>query len=88
MLFKIFSVFDSKAEAFLQPFFSVNRAVALRSFAQACQDSQSDFHRFAGDYTLFEIGEWSAADGILVQYEAKLNLGLASQYLNESRGDE
>ncbi len=81
MEFKIFCVFDSKAEAFLQPFFSVNRAVALRSFTQACQDSQSDFHRFAGDYTLFEIGEWSAVGGELVQYEAKVNLGLASQYL-------
>ncbi len=85
MLFKIFCVFDSKAEAFLQPFFSVNRAVALRSFTQACQDSQSDFHRFAGDYTLFEIGEWSAAEGKLVEYEAKVNLGLASQYLLNSR---
>ncbi len=82
MSFKIFCVFDSKAEAFLQPFFSVNRAVALRSFAQACQDSQSDFHRFAGDYSLFEIGDWSPQKGEIVMYEAKVNLGLASQYLN------
>ncbi len=82
MFFKIFCVFDSKAEAFLQPFFSVNRAVALRSFTQACQDGQSDFHRFAGDYSLFEIGDWSSEKGELVMYEAKVNLGLASQYLN------
>ncbi len=80
--FMVYSVFDSKVGAFLLPFFSRNRAVALRSFTTAVQDVNSDFHRYAGDYTLFEIGEWEPEAGIYKPFEAKLNLGLASQFLS------
>ncbi len=79
--FMVYSVFDSKVGAFLLPFFSRNRAVALRSFTTAVQDGSSDFHRYAGDYTLFEIGEWEPEKGVYTPLEAKLNLGLASQFL-------
>ncbi len=79
--FMVFAVFDSKVGAFLLPFFSRNRAVVLRSFTTACQDQGSDFNRYAGDYTLFEIGEWEPEKGIYTPHEAKLNLGLASQFL-------
>ncbi len=78
----VFCVYDSKAEAFLQPFFCSNEAVALRTFAFACQDSSSDFHRFSGDYSLFLLGEWDAKLGQLKVYEAKKNMGLASQFVN------
>ncbi len=81
--FFVFSVFDSKVGAFLTPFFSANRAVALRSFTTACQDGGSDFHRYAGDYTLFEIGEWDPVKGVWSQHESKVNLGLASEYIEE-----
>ncbi len=79
--FMVFAVYDSKVGAFLLPFFSPNRAVALRSFMTACQDSGTDFNRYAGDYTLFEIGEWMPEEGKWSQHEAKINLGLASQFL-------
>ncbi len=78
---KVFSIFDSKADAFLQPFFSPTAATALRSFQQSAQDEATQFHRFAGDYTLFEIGEWDQAKGTWVAHEAKVNLGLALQFL-------
>lgn len=79
--FRVFSVFDSKAGAYLTPFFCVNRAVAVRSFRAAVQDEDSDFHRYAGDYTLFELGEWNSQDGVWVPLVAKENLGLASEHL-------
>lgn len=52
----VFAVYDSKAAAFLQPFFSQTRGVAVRSFGAAVQDTGHDFNRYAGDYTLFELG--------------------------------
>ncbi len=79
----VFTVFDSKVGAFLTPFFCKNRAVALRSFTSACQDVKTDFHRYAGDYTLFEIGEWDAEKGNWIQHESKLSLGLASEFIEE-----
>ncbi len=80
----VFSVFDSKVGAFLTPFFCRNRAVALRSFMSACQDSSSDFCRYSGDFSLFEIGEWFPDSGELHMFEAKLNLGLASQFIDQT----
>ncbi len=79
---KVFSIFDSKADAFLQPFFSPTAATALRGFEKACQDETTDFHRFAGDYTLFEIGEWDQSEGTWVAHvNGKINLGLALQFV-------
>ncbi len=80
--FMVYSVYDSKVGAFLLPFFSRNRAVALRSFTSAVQDESTDFFRYAADYTLFEIGEWQPEEGIYTPLEAKLSLGLASQFLS------
>lgn len=77
----IFSVFDSKAEAFLPPFFSPNRAVAIRSFTRAVQQEGSDFNLYAGDYTLFCIGSWDPVKGKLVPAVKADNLGVAVQFL-------
>lgn len=56
---KTYSVFDSKARAFIYPFPSTNHATAVRSFEQAVQTQGHDFQRFAEDYTLFYIGEFN-----------------------------
>lgn len=81
MILKVFSVFDSKAKAYLQPFHAVNSAVALRSFEAAVNDERHDFHRFAGDYTLFEIGIWDDQSGEVVCDGHKTNLGVAVEFL-------
>lgn len=81
---KVFSIYDSKAEAFLQPFFSPTAATAVRGFERAAQDESTDFHRYAGDYSLFEIGEWDQSQGTWIAHEAKINLGLASQFLGRA----
>lgn len=51
-----FSVHDSKAEAFLQPFFDQARGSAIRSFIDAVNEEGHQFNRHADDYTLFEVG--------------------------------
>lgn len=79
-MLKVFCVFDSKAEAYLQPFFSTNRATAIRSFAQAAADPQTAFSQNGADYTLFEMGEWDPFKGTLVCYDAKVSLGTALEF--------
>lgn len=78
---KIFTIYDSKAAAYLQPFFSVNSAVAIRSFTTAANDVQHDFNRYAADYTLFAIGEFDPNSGNINLYETKQNLGMASEFI-------
>lgn len=79
----VFSVYDSKAKAYLQPFFCSTVAVAMRSFGAAVNDERHDFHRFAGDYTLFEVGLWYDDVGRLVELEPKVSLGVAVEFLKE-----
>lgn len=74
---KIFSVYDSKAEAYIRPFFSKNAQTAMRDFATAANDQTTAFHRNAGDYTLFEIGEWDEQTGVIKTNDIKTNLGTA-----------
>lgn len=77
----VMSIFDSKAEAYLPPFFTVSRGVGIRSFSDAAQDEKHEFSRHAGDYTLFELGEFDLKSGRFEQYDAAVNLGTAIQFL-------
>lgn len=63
MKMMIFSVFDSKATAYLQPFFSPTIGSAERSFEDAARDSGHQFCKHAADYTLFKIGEFNELSG-------------------------
>jgi len=81
MKLNVFSVYDSKAEAYLPPFVSQNRAVAIRSFTAAAQDSTHNFCRHAADYTLFEIAEFDDVAGQLTPLKAHVNLGCALMFV-------
>lgn len=85
-MLKVFSVFDSKADAYILPFFCVNTAVAIRGFSLACKDETSQFCRHPGDFTLFEVGTWDETPGLFVPYEAKISLGTALEFKALSEG--
>ncbi len=87
-MLKIFSIYDSKAEAFIQPFFSPTTATAIRQMEQAVNDETTDFNRYSGDYTLFEIGSWNENKGEIITHEFHINLGLASTFLNSPANAE
>lgn len=66
---QIFSVYDVKAEGFLQPFFAPRRGVAVRSFSQAVNDEGHEFHRHAEDYSLWVIGHFDTWTGTISSFE-------------------
>lgn len=63
----VFSVWDAKAEAYLQPFFARKDAVALRMFRTEVNNPDSDFCRHAEDYVLFRIGSFCQDSAQLVE---------------------
>lgn len=77
---KIFTVYDSKAQAFLQPFFAEATGLALRMFESAANDPEHDMSKWAADYTLFEVGTFDESTGAFMQQEAHINLGTALQF--------
>lgn len=54
----IYSIFDIKAAAYHVPFVAANDAVAVRLFKRACNQEGDNFHAFAADYTIFQIGSF------------------------------
>jgi len=74
---KIFTVYDSKTEAFIQPFYAQATGAAIRSFETAANKEGHDFQQHGGDYTLFELGQFDQATGKISTLEVPINLGLA-----------
>lgn len=84
MILKIYSVFDSAAGAFLQPFFAPTDGLAIRSFMDALNDNANALSKHAADYTLYLLGEFNDADASFSppQEPVKLMTGLDAQMRN------
>lgn len=81
MKLKVFSVFDSKAEVFQQPFFSLTKGQALRGFTDAANDKNHPMGAHPEDYALFEIGEFDDATGRVEPLKSPVSLGLAIEFV-------
>ena len=61
---KMFSIFDSKAAAYMTPFTLQSSAHAIRQIAEMLlQPQPSPFSDYPEDFTLMEIGEWDQLTG-------------------------
>jgi len=58
----IFSIFDSKANYFLNPFV-MQYGAALRSFIHVANDASHDIGKHPEDYVLYQLGEFNPSDG-------------------------
>lgn len=84
---KVFSVFDSKAQAYLTPFFSPTNGTAMRAWDKAVNEKGCPFEQNPEDYTLFEVGQWDENRGVLMNLEAKVGMGCAIE-VAQSRNPE
>lgn len=88
MILKVFSVYDSKVEAYLQPFFVPTVGAAIRAIMDAMSDPGHTFSKYKQDYTLFQIGEYNDHTGQIEADEAFVNIGNLSQLYQTERGLE
>lgn len=63
MIHQIFTFHDSKAQAYLPPFFLHQDGMALRTFSDLVAEKEHPFARHPEDYTLFKIGEFDDSTG-------------------------
>lgn len=84
MKYRVYSVYDSKAEAYLPPMFLQARGVALRMFSAAIADEKHDFCKFAADYTLFELGEFNDSDACFTLHPSPVSLGNALEFKSQT----
>lgn len=71
---KMFTIYDSKAFAYLPPFFLHREEMAQRAFQEACNSPTHQFGKFPADYTLFKIGVFDDETAVCVTF-APENLG-------------
>lgn len=80
MKLKIFCVYDCKVEAFLTPFFMSTKGEALRAWGTTVNDPSTNFFKYPGDYTLFELADFDSLTAAIVPHSAKVSLGTALEH--------
>lgn len=65
MQHSIYAIKDKAANAYLQPFFTVNEATAVRALKTAVDNPQHDFHKHAKDYSLYFMGVFDDVTGVI-----------------------
>lgn len=84
MLIKVFAVYDSKAEAYMQPFFMQSRGAAIRAFDSTVNNPETQFYKYPTDFTLFEIGEYDELHGKLIPSKTPISCGLALEFKKQT----
>ena len=73
---KMFSIFDSKAAAYMTPFILQSDAHAKRQLADLLLSNQtSPFSDYPEDFTLMEIGTWDQLTGEVSPYQTFISHG-------------
>lgn len=83
---RVYAVYDMKMKLFLAPFVTRNSAVATRMFADSVNGENNVVAKHPEDFALYQIGEFDEESGLLVSTQP-VNLGLASQFVNETKGN-
>lgn len=62
----MYTVFDTAASAYLQPFFTTSTGLAIRSFQDAINDPNHQFSKHYTDYVLYLLGEFDDVNASFV----------------------
>jgi hypothetical protein len=79
---KMFTVYDSKTETYLNPFYMLTKGECIRSWTETLNDPLSSFCKYPADYNLFEIGEYDDSTCTVTMLESKINLGNGLEFKN------
>ena len=85
MILKMFSVYDTKAEAYHQPFCTTTQSLAIRSFMDTANDESTSIGKHPADFNLFYLGEYDDHTGSFNLEESKVNLGNALEFKDKEQ---
>lgn len=80
MIKKVFSIYDEKAHAWLQPFFMDTTGLAIRAITDCVNDPNHQFAKHPADYTFFQIAQFD--DHSAEFEEVKISLGNLVEFKN------
>lgn len=83
MINKVYSIFDSKVGAHLQPFFMQANGAAIRAVTELVKDKTHAFGKFPADYTLFELGTFDNSTGVFDMFPTPRSLGVCVEFMSQ-----
>lgn len=78
---RVYSVYDSKAQASVFQYFADTRGIAMRGFIDQCEKDGTMYAKHPGDFSLFEVGEFDETTQLVKGYDAVVNLGSALEFV-------
>lgn len=79
MIQQVMAIYDTKARAFLLPFFCPHLDVGFRAIKAAANSPGHQLHIFSEDFVIFHIGEWDDTTGRFTEKPEHMNLGPVQQ---------
>lgn len=83
MKLNVYSVYDSKVKAYMQPFMAQTNGQALRMFEDTVRDEKTVLHMHPEDYTLFALAIYDDQTGTYENLQTPTSLGVAIEYKGE-----
>lgn len=80
----VFTVYDSMAEAYLQPFYVTSVGLAIRSFSEAVNTDGHQFAKYPDDFTLWHLGEFDDGDAQFVSLDNFRKIGVAREFVDQT----
>jgi len=86
MVHLIFTVYDSKAELYLPPFYNQTKGQAVRAFQDTVNKKDHPFNKHPEDYTLFFLGNYEDTSAKYDLENTPISLGKAIEYKDPNNG--
>lgn len=81
MLHKVFTIYDSKSEAYCTPFYANARGQCIRNFVDSADSPESAINKHPEDYTLFELGTFDDCKAVFEMHPTPISLGVAIELI-------
>lgn len=81
MIHQIFTIFDSKTEAYLPPMYFQTKGAAVRAMEDTLEDPNHQFCKHPGDFTLFHIGEFDDTTCTIDTFNTPKSVGVAQEFI-------
>lgn len=84
MKINMYTVYDSAVKAFVQPFFQIADAAAIRLFMDQVNNPETNIAKHPEQYTLFKCGVYDDSSGMLIP-ETPVSLGNGKQFVDQPK---
>lgn len=81
MLWKVYSIFDSKVGAYGRPFFDQSKGSVIRSVTEAVNDKTTTFGKYPSDFVLFELGTFDELSCSFDLYAGPVSIGCLVEFV-------